>query len=528
MLKLITAVKKKQISQCRNRFTLSMNGSPQIICGPSILSNEIRPYETIPGPKPIPLLGNSWRFLPFIGQYKLEEIDLLSKALHEQFGDIVKIEGILGRPDMVFLYDADEIEKIFRNEDVLPLRPSMPSLSYYKHTLRKGFFGDISGVIAVHGPKWLEFRSKVQQPVLQPRIVKLYVRDIEEIANAFISRIKRRRSINDEVGADFLNDIHLWSLESIGKIALDVRFGCLDNVIANEDTQLFIDAVNTFFKNVGVLELKIPFWKVFNTPTWKKYVHSLDTITSITMKYVAEAQNSSYNSCSSFLTKSNSSLLQRVLALDPSNPKLAAVLALDMFLVGIDTTSAAVASVLYQLSQNPDKQQILYDEINRVLPKLDDELTMEKIDKLVYLKAFIKETLRLHPVVLGNGRTLTKETEICGFKVPKGVQVVFQHFVMSNSERYFKCANNFEPERWLKNNLEKPHPFVSLPFGFGKRMCLGRRFAELEIQVLITKMVQNFCVDFRHKKLEYSVQPMYLPKGDLTFTFRNREKNKNQ
>lgn len=65
---------------------------------------------------------------------------------------------------------------------------------------------------------------------------------------------------------------------AIAQVALDIRLGCLDDTIQHEDTQLLIDAVNTFFKNVGVLELKIPFWKVFNTPTWKKYVSSLDTI----------------------------------------------------------------------------------------------------------------------------------------------------------------------------------------------------------------------------------------------------------
>lgn len=65
---------------------------------------------------------------------------------------------------------------------------------------------------------------------------------------------------------------------AIAQVALDIRLGCLDDSIQHEDTQLLINAVNTFFKNVGVLELKIPFWKVFNTPTWKKYVNSLDTI----------------------------------------------------------------------------------------------------------------------------------------------------------------------------------------------------------------------------------------------------------
>lgn len=115
------------------------------------------------------------------------------------------------------------------------------------------------------------------------------------------------------------------------------------------------------------------------------------------------------------------SLLERVLAHDPNNARLACILALDMFLVGIDTvswlynhceeitiswieiihddfvlfiqTSAAVASILYQLSLHQDKQDRLYEEISRVIPR-GTTITSQKLDELSYLRACIKETLR--------------------------------------------------------------------------------------------------------------------------------------
>lgn len=66
-------------------------------------------------------------------------------------------------------------------------------------------------------------------------------------------------------------------LLAIARVALDVRLGCLDDD-ADAETQRLIDALITFFKNVPVLELKIPFWKIFNTPTWQQYIDALDTI----------------------------------------------------------------------------------------------------------------------------------------------------------------------------------------------------------------------------------------------------------
>lgn len=79
--------------------------------------------------------------------------------------------------------------------------------------------------------------------------------------------------------------------------------------------------------------------------------------------------------------------------------------------------------------------------------------------------------------------------------------VIFPHLVVSNSEDYFEQPERFVPERWLKANSKlkpgcpvshkKIHPYVSLPFGYGRRSCLGRRFAELELQILLAKVLSN-------------------------------------
>ncbi|XP_075234243.1 putative cytochrome P450 49a1 [Lycorma delicatula] len=488
------------------------------------IKEKIKPYSEVPGPKPLPFFGNTWRFIPYIGDYKIEEVDKVSLRLNKQYGDIVKIAGLMGRPDMVFLFNADDIEKVFRSEELMPHRPSMPSLNYYKHVLRKDFFGNNAGVIAVHGENWYNFRTKVQQPMLQPRTAKLYISAIEETALSFIERIRKIRDNKNEVPNDFLNEIHKWSLESIARVALNTRLGCFDDNInsKNLETQILIDAVNTFFMNVGVLELKIPFWKLFRTPTWNKYVRALDTITRVTHKYITDAMYQ-LKLKGTLECSADSSLLERILSMDPSNPKTASILALDMFLVGIDTTSAAIASILYQLSQNPEKQEILYNEVTNVLKK-DENLTAKKLDQLPYLRACIKETLRMYPVVIGNGRCMTKDTVIRGYLIPKGTQVIFQHYVISNSEKYFNSPAKFYPERWLKTSPEhkEHHPFASLPFGYGRRMCLGRRFADLEIQTVIAKIIQSYKIKYNYEKLHYSIHPMYMPDGPLRFTFIDR------
>lgn len=70
--------------------------------------------------------------------------------LHREFGRVVRLGGLLGHPDLLFVFDASLVEQIFRREEAMPHRPSMPSLHHYKNVMRKQFFGDTPGVIGVY------------------------------------------------------------------------------------------------------------------------------------------------------------------------------------------------------------------------------------------------------------------------------------------------------------------------------------------------------------------------------------------
>ncbi|XP_028169240.1 probable cytochrome P450 49a1 [Ostrinia furnacalis] len=390
---------------------------------------------------------------------------------------------------------------------ILFLKPSMPSLNYYKHVLRRDFFGaeeNCAGVIAVHGDSWSAFRTKVSRVALSTVAAAQYTEPVAQVADAFIDRIRKIRNKNLETPDDFLNEIHKWSLESLSLIALDTRLGCFEARSGSESQQL-IDAVNTFFLCVGELELRAPWWRIYPTAMFRRYIAALDTILSVTLRHVERALEE-------LKTVTNKSLLQDLVA--AAGPKVAAVAALDMFLVGIDTTSNAVASTLYQLALRPEVQDRIHEEVTKALQ--GRPMKPGDINQMPYLKACVKEVLRMYPVVIGNGRQLTKDTVICGYNIPKGTQVIFQHYVMGNSDENFTRASDFMPERWMRRTPGQTHSaFASLPFGFGKRMCLGRRFAELEIHTIICKMVQAFKMEYHHEPLEYHIHPMYTPNGPI-------------
>lgn len=115
------------------------------------------------------------------------------------------------------------------------------------------------------------------------------------------------------------------------------------------------------------------------------------------------------------------SLLEKVLN-DGNSEKIACVMALDLILVGIDTISMAVCSILYQLATRPAEQQKMYEELCRVIPDPTESITHQTLEKLHYTKGFIREVLRVYSTVIGNGRTLQEDTVICGYRIPKGVK----------------------------------------------------------------------------------------------------------
>ncbi|XP_059483398.1 probable cytochrome P450 301a1, mitochondrial [Neocloeon triangulifer] len=491
-------------------------------------SSSVKPYSEVPGPRPLPLIGNTWRVLPYIGQYAVSDLARVSKIFNEKYGKVVKLSGLVGRPDLLFVFDCDEIEKVYRQEGPTPYRPSMPCLVQYKSKVRRDFFGDLPGVVGVHGEPWREFRTKVQKPILQPKIVKQYIKPIEQVTDDFINRMLTLRDTNLELPGDFDNEIHKWSLECIGRVALDVRLGCLDarNSGENSEPQKIIDAAKFALRNVAVLELKMPFWRYLPASAlWNRYVKNMDFFREVCMKYIDEAMERLRNKDPDN-PNNELSLVERILADEP-DPKTAYILALDLILVGIDTISMAVASILYQVATRPEEQEKLYQEVKKVLPDKNATLTAQDLENMPYQRAFVKEVLRKYSTVIGNGRTLMKDMVIGGYHIPKGVQLVFPTIVTGNMEEYVSDASSFKPERWLNKqqcpvHTDKIHPFASLPYGYGARMCLGRRFADLEIQVLLAKLLRSYKLEFNHDPLDYQVTFMYAPDGKLQFKMTER------
>lgn len=130
------------------------------------------------------------------------------------------------------------------------------------------------------------------------------------------------------------------------------------------------------------------------------------------------------------------------------------------------------------------------------MPTSDSPLTEESLQNAPYLRACLKESLRLNPIIAGNFRATGQDIVLSGYRVPKGVDIAMANVVIGWDDKHFEQHQKFIPERWLKGsasdecpirNKKDLHPYIYLPFGHGPRTCIGRRFAELEVEVMILR-----------------------------------------
>ncbi|XP_017769204.1 PREDICTED: cytochrome P450 CYP12A2 isoform X1 [Nicrophorus vespilloides] len=480
--------------------------------------NESKPYNSIPGPKPWPIVGNIWRF--FYGEFKGKNMAEISKHLRNTYGDIVVLNKLIGIPDKVFLYNAEDIEKMHRNEGLWPQRDALHSILYYRTVLRKDIFQDKPGLTAMQGQDWFKFRTVVNPILMQPRTTIKYVGQMDTIADDFLRQIHRLYEINPEMPEDFELLINKWTLESITFLAIDKRIGCLEDH-PTEEIQTFLASTVGVFKQMYKLDVLPSLWKVYSTKDWKLFVKHMDFITNTLLKYVDEAFQSVKDN-PEIKDKFNKSIFDKFLELDR---KVAITMAIDMMTGGIDTTSKTFAATLYFLSTNQGPQTKLREELKMLMPNKNTPITAEILEKAKYLKAAIKESTRLAPIAVGNMRKTQKALVLSGYQIPKGVDLLSGAIALHHDDKQFKDSKKYMPERFLRTttceySVKNTNPFVFLPFGFGSRSCVGKRLANLELEIALAKIVRNYYLDWKRPEMKFNTTLIYGTADPLRYHLR--------
>jgi cytochrome P450 len=166
---------------------------------------------------------------------------------------------------------------------------------------------------------------------------------------------------------------------------------------------------------------------------------------------------------------------------------------LTMLIAGHDTSTALLAWSLYLLGRHPEALQRAQDEVDMILDRQPPDL--ESVNRLDYLDRVIKEVLRLYPPIHIGNRRAAKELEFQGYRIPAGQRVVYSIYLTHRMPEYWPDPQRFDPQRFTPEQSSlRPH-YAYLPFGGGPRNCIGFAFAQVEVKIVLARLLQKYCFE---------------------------------
>jgi cytochrome P450 len=184
-----------------------------------------------------------------------------------------------------------------------------------------------------------------------------------------------------------------------------------------------------------------------------------------------------------------------------------------------DTTTSTLTSLTYELAKNPDWQTRARDE-SRALG--DPRPGFEAIGKLETLSWAMNETLRRYPALPVIPRVATRDTEMGGYEIPAGCMVVIAPIHTHHMEDWWPDPFRWDPERFAPSRLEhERHTHSWLPFGGGPHMCLGRRFAETQVKLVMHQLLLRYTLEVPDGyTMPVQQAPISKPRDGLPLRFR--------
>ncbi|KAM5287571.1 cytochrome P450 2U1 [Hipposideros larvatus] len=457
-----------------------------------------RPLDIPPGPTPWPIVGNiGFVLLPpclrgrtwIHRQARAAGMDPSSMGAQLFLTELARVYGnifsfYIGRHLVVVLNDFHSVrEALVQQAEVFSDRPRMPLI--YHVTKERGI------VFAHYGPVWRQQRKFSHATLrhfglgklsLEPRIIKEFKYVKEEM---------------QKHGEDPFNPFPIVN-NAISNIICSMCFGQRFEYTNNEFKKMLNHmsrgleiCLNSQLQLVNICSwlYYLPFGPfkelrqiekdmlAFLRKIIKDHQASLDVENPqdfIDMYLLHEKEEKKNNSNSSF----NEDYLLYIIG--------------DLFFAGTDTTTNSVLWCLLYMSLNPGVQEKVYEEIKRVIgadraPSLTDKAQMP------YTEATIMEVQRLAMVVpLSIFHRTSEKTVLQGYTIPKNTMIVPNLWSVHRDPAIWEKPDDFDPNRFLddQGQLVKRETFI--PFGIGKRVCMGEQLAKMELFLMFVSLMQSF------------------------------------
>jgi cytochrome P450 len=196
--------------------------------------------------------------------------------------------------------------------------------------------------------------------------------------------------------------------------------------------------------------------------------------------------------------------------------------AMTLLFAGHDTTTSTVAFLFHELARNPEAADGLVAEQDEVLG--GGAATAAQLNgELSRLEMAVDETLRLYPPAWIGPRRAIESFEFAGHRIPAGARVNYSSLATHRLPEVFDEPRAFRPERFSPERKAALPKGAYVPFGGGSRICIGMRFAQLEVKAIATSILQRFRLEPEPGyRLRVREMPTLSPRDGLPMTIRAR------
>lgn len=433
------------------------------------------PIGTIPGPRAVPALD------PMLAQIRLaaDPLGRMTDLFRKWGAPVALIRGGGGRvfsgdpgcPGVVFVCGRELVRQVELDHERLhrsalsgQLTPTIPVTERKQAILEWG-----TGLFAVNGDKHRRQRRLVAEFLSTAR-VRRYFRDMVGETAWMLDRWRAGETI----------DVHKELMDVTVRVSARALLG-----LGIDAGQEIVRAGAESLRLVLSPRVLIAPWDVPGLP-YRRFLEAVRRFNSLLRALVAERRREGLG---------GDVLSALIRSCDEDGGLTEAEVighASVIYAASHETTGNALTWMVFLLSQHPRWHKEVVEEVRDVVT--EKEPTLEQLSKLVVLESIVKEGLRLLPAAPWTTRIAAAETELGGYRVARGTEVVVSIYHTNREESFYSEPGRFSPGRW---KTIEPDVFQFNAFSAGPRACVGRAFATLEIKTILAMILKRWRLELR-------------------------------
>ncbi|WP_312901829.1 cytochrome P450 [Chryseobacterium taichungense] len=391
---------------------------------------------------------------------------------HAIAGDSYHLKATFTNKYFIFSQDKELVEYILKQNHKNYFKSEIQSVTLGKYLGK--------GLLTNNGKDWLKQRRLIQPGFSKAKIANLVSIMEEEIDSAF-------SPFDKEPEIDLYDFFHTLAFNIVAKTLFSSD---IDESKVKELGKIITEVQEVFAK-----EVRIPF-----------YTQILQTL-GVIDKTIRKS-NKAKHIIQSVLDKRRSSGEEKNDLLDmlihtryedtqfPMSDEQLVDEMLILFIAGHETTANALSFIFFEISQNPETEKKLRQEITEEGENL---FTTENLMKKSYTSNVIKEAMRLHSPAWAIDRQALEDDHFKDYSWKKGTLIILYITGLHRNPKYWSDPDSFIPERFDDENAKN---FAYYPFGAGPRLCIGEHFAMMEMALIVRKFYKDYSFISYQKELQ--------------------------